>query len=798
MSNQIISAIKLSISSGRFFVFILCFVSLQAFPQLKELKGRVTDTRKDPLAGVLIQVKNTGVSAVTNENGEFSFRLAAHEEVILRFSLVGFQTRELAASPARPLTISLEEQVKELNETVVYGKTETAAARELSVKAEVLDLKQAHALPVNISELMNRSAGIRIRQTGGLGSATDINLNGFSGKSIRYFKDGIPMDYLGEGFSLSSVPVNMLERVEIYKGVLPVGLGADALGGAVNLIGRKLTKNYADVSYEIGSFNTHRANFNSYFSKKKLFYGLDGFFNHSDNNYRANVKVTDPETRNQKDAKVSLFHNAYTGYFGQAFAGLKDLAWADEIRLELAAFKFNREQQHPALMTEPYGGIVSRQWSVIPGVRYKKQLRALEIDQFLVYNTLNISRTDTAKGTYDWFGVFTPNPTRNGESSRPSLSEIKNNYLTSRTNLKYSLNASNTLELNQVITQADRKGKDPLGPKFMDTQVDVLSLPSRYLKFVTSAGINSLFFDKKLDNLLIIKLFNYKASGVETYQSREISSTEAKTSKGNTWGIAEGLKYQLSPDHLVRFSAEYSNRLPDHNELFGDGVWIVQNFGIRPERSLNFNLGWRTAARNRYTIELNSFYRRTKGLILLVPIQAPYARYENQQNVKGVGLEADGSFQLGSGFTVSANATWQNMRLFGITVQQDVWKNGARLRNTPFLYGNLGINYQSKPVSKQGATLKAFMFYSYLHEYYLEAIPKRLEGTGLFPRAQVNTLLVIPNQHLVNSGILLNLPARRIALGCDIKNLLNKDIYDNYRVQRAGRSIHLKINYSIK
>lgn len=798
MSNQIISAIKLSISLGRIFVFVLCSVSLQAFSQLKELKGRVTDTRKDPLAGVLIQVKNTGVSAVTNENGEFSFRLAAHEEIILRFSLVGFQSRELTATSARSLTVTLEEQVNELNETVVYGKTETAAARELSVKAEVLDLKQAHALPVNISELMNRSAGIRIRQTGGLGSATDINLNGFSGKSIRYFKDGIPMDYLGEGFSLSSVPVNMLERVEIYKGVLPVGLGADALGGAVNLIGRKLTKNYADVSYEIGSFNTHRANLNTYFSKNKLFYGLDAFFNHSDNNYRVNVKVTDPDTRNQKDAKVSLFHNAYTGAFAQAFAGLKDLRWADEIRFELAGFRFNRDQQHPALMTEPYGGIVSRQWSVIPGLRYKKQLGDLEIDQFLVYNNLNISRIDTVKGNYDWYGVLTPNPTRNGESNRPALSDIRNNYFTSRTNLKYRLRPAHLLELNQVITQADRKGKDPLGPKFLDTQIDALSLPSKYIKGVTSAGIHSLFLNNRLDNLLMVKFFSYRASGVETYQSREVSTTDEKTTRGTSWGVGEAVKYHFSPDHLVRFSAEYSNRLPDHTELFGDGVWIVQNFGILPERSLNFNLGWRTAVRNKYTLELNSFYRRTKDLILLVPIQSPYARYENQQNVKGFGLEADGSVQLGPYFNVSANATWQNMRLFGITTQQDVWKNGARLRNTPFLYGNLGLNYQSKPVLKQKAVLKAFMFYSYLHEYYLEAIPKRLEGSGLFPKAQVNTLLVIPNQHLVNGGVLVNLPAYRTAVGFDIKNLLNKDIYDNYRVQRAGRSIHLKINYSIK
>ncbi len=749
----------------------------------------------ETLAGVVIKAKDTGEVTTTDADGKFTINVSKSATLVI--SMVGFTTQEITVLPNTNHNIKLTEQINVLNETVVTGKTETALKREESIKTEVIDLKKSYELPVNISELMNRSSGVRIRQTGGLGSATDVSLNGFQGKSIRYFKDGVPMDYMGDGFSLSALPVNMLERVEIYKGVLPVSLGSDALGGGVNLVSRNLNKNFVDVSYEVGSFNTHRANLNLYLTKGKLFYGTDAFFNHSDNNYKVNAKVVDPETRNQKDAKLNLFHNAYTGYFAQAFAGFRDLSWADEIRLDLAGFKFTREQQHPALMTEPYGGILSKQTSLIPSLKYKKQAGSLSIDQFLAYNTLTINRIDTVKGTYDWYGVFTPNPLRNGESSRPSLSDIRNKYFTSRTNLKYSLNLNNTLELNQVFTQADRKGNDPLGAKFLDTQIDVLSLPSEYFKSVSSVGLNSTLFNRKIENLLMLKYFNYKASGVETYQSLDVNSSDAKKLNGNTWGIAEGIKYQLNSSNIIRFSAEYSNRLPDHTELFGDAVWIVQNFNLKPERSLNLNLGWRVNQRNKFTADINAFYRRTKDLILLVPIQAPYARYENQQNVKGLGTELDLSYSLTKQFTLTGNATFQSMRLFGITNSQEAWKNDARLRNTPFLFGNAGLNYQSKPFFNNSATLKAFLFYNYLHEYYLETIPKRLEGKGIFGKATVNTLLIIPNQHLVNSGILLSFPQKRISIGTDVKNILNHDIYDNYRVQRAGRSFHLKINYSI-
>lgn len=42
----------------------------------------------------------------------------------------------------------------------------------------------------------------------------------------------------------------MAERVEVYKGVLPVNLGADALGGAVNIVSRR-DANYLDATYSL-------------------------------------------------------------------------------------------------------------------------------------------------------------------------------------------------------------------------------------------------------------------------------------------------------------------------------------------------------------------------------------------------------------------------------------------------------------------------------------------------------------------------------------------------------------------
>ncbi|RZK92783.1 MAG: TonB-dependent receptor [Pedobacter sp.] len=781
-------------------VMLLANVNLLQAQNNVQLKGKVLDQLGQSLSGVSVSIglKTT----ITNAQGDYSINVETNGTHNVKLSLVGYVKIEKeikVTASERVFDFVLAENVNTLSNVVITGKTETDRAKEQAVKSTVIDLKEAYNKPTTVTELMNRTAGIRIRQTGGLGASADVSLNGFQGKSVKYFKDGIPLDYLGEGFGLSALPANMLQRVEVYKGVLPVALGADALGGAVNLISRKPSKKYLETGYELASFNTHRFNVNGFYTDtaSKWFAGVDAFFNHSNNDYDALVRATDPITRNQYDANVPLFHNAYTGYFAQFYAGLSNRTWADEIKFELSTFSNRREQQHPALLTDPYGAVLSKQASIIPSVNYKKSLfnSKLNINQFLTYSNLNINRVDTLRGQYDWFGNFTPNPLKIGESRQPSNSDIDSRNFTSRTNLSFRIAENHSLELNNVFTSANRDGSDPLGTRFSGTDIDVLSIKSSYKKLVTALGISSDFFDKKLNHVLMSKFFNYSASGVEAYEARPVFSNEVKSVSGNSWGIADAIKYEINNRSLLRFSAEYANRLPDQNELFGDAIFIVPNFDLRPERSLNLNLGYRYNKSSAYTFEANTFFRRTKNLILLVPIQQPYAHFENQENVKGYGVELDANVYLTKNLIVNANATFQDLRLFDVsTADGGAEKNDARLRNTPYFFANAGLNYNLNK-------LKLYGYYSFVKDYYLETIPKRLEAggfLGLGSSAAINSLLVIPNQHLLTAGANYSLLANQLSVGVEAKNILNNNLYDNYRVQKAGRSFHLKLNYIIK
>ncbi len=766
------------------------------------LSGTVMSENHIPLEGITLTLTTSTSKKFTqtNASGVFSFANLASGSYELQASHLNYLAfTQTVTVPATALTITLTENIQQLDDVVITGKSETQEVKEQMIRAVVVDTKVAEVQPATLTELMNRTAGVRIRQSGGLGSSSEVSINGFQGRAVRYFKDGIPLDYLGDGYSIATVPLNALERVEIYKGVLPVSLGADALGGAVNMVSKKTTGVAADASYEIASFNTHRLSARGSYAPKddRWFVGAEAFYNYSDNDYIANVRLG-----NNVSKDLRMFHNGFESYYAEAFAGVQNSAWADELRISLAVYAIEREQQHPAMMTFPYGKIMGKQRSVIPTLRYKKSAfnKKLHFDQFLVLNTIVRNRIDTAGGSYDWYGNFTRVSGRVGESSQPANSTVNFHHFISRSNIRYHVNDNNELELNVVHMQVKRVGSDPLGPRFLNTTIDVLSVPAYYEKQVVSAGWTLRLFSERLTNNIIGKYYRFGSRGTDAWDAAGANLEDEIVHTGNSFGIGDAIKFQLNDVSSVRVSVEYANRLPEQDELFGNGIWVVPNFKLKPETSLNVNAGYRLAKEN-LTLETNGFYRKTKKLILLIPTQPPFAHYVNLDNVNGYGLETDVMLHnLFRFFTLSGNFTWQSLRMADIDRPQEKWKNETRLRNTPYFFANLGLSGNFPKVFFQHDQLKPYIHYNFVREFYMDNIPREMEPDGflgLFGTAGINKLNLVPNQHLISAGFTYQPLGRHYTFGFEIKNITDSDLYDYYRIQRAGRSFHLKISYQL-
>ncbi|WP_119079184.1 TonB-dependent receptor [Chitinophaga alhagiae] len=767
------------------------------FAQKSAVKGRIISTQGKPLSYITVSLERTAHGTQTDENGNYRIAGIPAGQYVLRVLSMEYagQAKEIVIGNDTTITENFTLEVsaaKDLGEVVI-----TAQKTGQQVKVQSINTAIYREQPTTLVELMNRSAGIRIRQTGGLGSRSNLMLNGFQNRSVRYFKDGIPLDYLGAGFDISLVPVNMLERVEVYKGILPFHLGADALGGALNMVTRHDVKSFLNASYELGSFNTHRASLNAYYKNAKgnLFAGINGFYNYSDNNYKATVRLTDPSTGASKDTTTRLFHNQFSNYYVEAFAGLANTGWADELRFTVTAFSVDKQFQFGSSMEKPYGAVTGSQRSVVPSLLYKKKLlnSKLDISQFLAYNTLRTATVDTAHGRYNWAGQYTRSETEIGEmSSTGSLSHINFRYLTSRTNLNYQLTNTQALNLNVVANNFRREGTDPYGHKF-STGKDVLTVPATYNKMIVALGLTSSFAKGRLQNSLIGKYFHYGTNASDAdYRGDEVNTINSRSA----WGIADGLRYNLNQYASLQLSVETSLRLPEQDELFGDGNLKLSNFELKPERSINIGAGYKVAIPASYRIEANAFYRYTKDLILLMPINFMFAQSQNVEKVKGLGVDVDGSVSVTRWLDANANVTFQELRLAD---PGNFARDKARLKNTPYFFANAGLSAKFNNLLRKQDKINIYWYYSFVREYYLDYIPKSVEPDGflgLFGKAGIDARNIIPDQNIHTAGFTYS-PAGMFSVGFQVKNIFDVAVFDNFKIQNPGRAFSVKISYSL-
>jgi iron complex outermembrane recepter protein len=104
--------------------------------------------------------------------------------------------------------------------------------------ATVIDLERERG-GGDLGELLARSAGLQIRRYGGLGAQAVPSLRGSTGAQVQVLVDGLPLaDAQSGAIDLSLLPLERFDRVEIHRGLVPVGFGGIGAAGAVNLRSR--------------------------------------------------------------------------------------------------------------------------------------------------------------------------------------------------------------------------------------------------------------------------------------------------------------------------------------------------------------------------------------------------------------------------------------------------------------------------------------------------------------------------------------------------------------------------------
>lgn len=153
---------------------------------------------------------------------------------------------------------SLPRPVVTLPEVRVTRERALSEARRRTPTAFVTDVDVAagRTTLTSVPELLQQAASVRVVQYGGLGAFSTLSLRGAPPGQVSVYLDGLPLTSAAHGVAnLSDLPATLLERIEVHRGLSPLGLGVATPGGAVNLVTGTRAQG-ATLRAAAGSFGT--------------------------------------------------------------------------------------------------------------------------------------------------------------------------------------------------------------------------------------------------------------------------------------------------------------------------------------------------------------------------------------------------------------------------------------------------------------------------------------------------------------------------------------------------------------
>lgn len=802
----------------RFIPTLLLFLAtLVATAQTSELHGSITVPSGTPVVGASLRLQPGNRVEMTDERGRYAFVNIPYGDYELEITSLEIQPVKIRltidqARQRKNIVVNVQESTR-LDEANVSRNSEKREIETQGFAVAVVETKEASVRNIQTNELLDRTVGVRVRQNGGLGSEIEYNLNGMTGRSVGIFIDGIEISTYGSSFNLNTIPPAMIERIEVYKGVLPAHLSGDLLGGAINIVLKKgNTANNMTAAISYGSFNTLQADLSGQYRNPKNGFTakVSGFYTSTDNDYEQWGKFSkyiEPNGVVVRNFRTKRFFDGYRSLGGRAELGFTNVNWADVFLVGYNISDSYNEIQHGQTMGTPYMGRTAEAQAHVMSLNYSKQdlfAKGLSLHVNGVYSQRNTYVQDTVPWAYNWDGSIRmdlngkllrrPDGAQQGE---PTMADIDRRIANIRTNLGYEVISGHRISLNHVFYTVDREDSDLLNPMGSNA----LKSTNDLSKNVLSLNYEAQTFNNRLRTNLFAKIYQ-QSTGSLTYKGSVVNGQAVITEhlvedrRSNT-GYGLAVSYSITPKTILITSAERAVRMPHDNEIFGNPDQnVLPSPGIQPEISDNYNAGFRLGTfrfnPHRLDVSANVFWRNVKDRImpqaneLISQQEIEQTQYINLGLSQSVGFEGEITYRYKDDLTAMVNFSKFNSLFkqeFDSETGQRMTYYNTQIPNEPFFTVNGNVHYRLRNVIQNASELNLFYTLGYVHPF-----------RTVWPESD---WFITPAQYLQNVGASYRFPNRKLIASLDLKNILNAEIYDNFGVQKPGRAIYLKLTYTI-
>jgi iron complex outermembrane receptor protein len=599
----------------------------------------------------------------------------------------------------------------------------------------------------NLAEVIEKEAGVQVRQSGGLGSFSSVSLRGSSSDQVMVFLDGILLnDASGGGVDLSSIALADVEAIEIYRGVTPINFSKASVGGAVNIRTLRSKDGFsASASAGYGSFNTQKLNGLMNHKAGKWDYLLSADYLASDNDFDI---LNDNGTRwNPLDDRWEERNNAQIDQHNLLAKAGYDVT--EKIRLDLVNQWFDKSQGLPAWNNSP---------SADAALDTRRNITTLNLT---ADNLSPLHLNTSTQISYTW-----KEEEYDDRGGYIGMEKQYSTYTTTHYGADFFLEWMS--DQNTVIFSAGFLGENYETEDHLNKHN-----PRDSNRDTWTLGIQDSLF-VFADRLIITPGFRYTWINDELESGMSYLGTplDGRSRDDSYFCPQIGAKY-LPMDGLAFKSnlAKYV-REPSFFELFGDRGFFMGNPDLKKEEGINFDAGteisWQTGNKWFPRMSLNAAYFRndTDDLISRVYDARGIGRSVNISSSLIQGAEAGASLEIHDYFRVILNATWQDP------------ENQSSIK--AFNGKNLPGRSETSYLARLEAFYKGFKIYGeYVKEedmYYDTA-----------------NLLKAEDKEEINAG--LSWLYRSLLISLEARNL-GDDLYEDFNgYPMPGRSFYAAVKY---
>ena len=498
----------------------------------------------------------------------------------------------------------------------------------------------------NLPELLKQVPGLHVIEAKGRGAYTVASVRGSTASEVSVFVDGTLMNLTSEAaVDLSAIPVENVERIEVYRGYVPARFAGASMGGVINIITKKPASGGGSVSIGTGSYGRLKTNLlcNMPLGDGKFLFGAG--YERSDGDFEYHNDDNTPYTP-EDDYTAERQNN---GYRNTDFL----MKWNDDDWSLRASWKRN-DRDLPC---------------AAPAADKPDSARGARLDtDEAIFSVSRRFKTEE----FEW-GVKADYTHQNKKYDDPdnvigNWSEQHNQYTTDRYGA--ALDGAWNAGENNLIEFLGDYTKEKL-----NAEGDIVN---------TFGGTSD--FSRESSNLQIQDTIALDRAGTLTL---------TPIIRWNMWdgdgkfSAAGAIAKDFGRGWSAKITGGSYNRAPNLYELYGDGAFVRPNQELQWENGTQWDLGvsWKGKVLSAdVTAALTYFGRHSDNLIEYVMTNPRYGKYFNIGKADINGLEFEGS-AVWKKWRAMMSLTWMDARN-----SSDDYRKDRPLPNRPKYEGYLRLS----------------------------------------------------------------------------------------------------------